>query len=179
MLSVMSKFIDSKNKKSFFQRLCKTLLSGDSSASRVDGQDDSNAADEGHAVGSNDSLIRVRIEPASAATKSQSLLGARIIEESVFIIGRKSGNMGHDSGGVDFSIRQVEPYTVSRRHCAIERFSDHVVVRDLGGKFGLLVNNERLRGQPDAVASIKLTKGVHGLILGSRESVMCFNLIIE
>ena len=179
MIPAMTKFVDSKGKKSFFQRLCRPFLSDNSSASLVDRQDDSNAADQDPAVHLNGSLIRVRIEPASAATKSQSLLCARIIEESVFIIGRKSGNAGHNSGDVDFSIRQVEPYTVSRRHCAIERFSDHVMVRDLGGKLGLLVDNERLGGQSDAVASVKLTKGVHGLILGPRESVMRFNLIVE
>ena len=60
-------------------------------------------------------LVQVRIEPDSAETKAQSMLKARTIESSVFTIGRRRGLVSNSPDDIDFSIRQVEPYTISRK----------------------------------------------------------------
>ena len=175
----MIKDVDSKNKEGFFQRLCKPFLASDSTRGDVANQaEPSSAGADGVSSQASGDLICLRIEPASEETRSQSLLAARSIEQPIFTIGRRSGSVGRNPDETDFSIRQVEPYTVSRRHCVIERASDHVLVKDLGGKFGILVNDKRVGGSSSAPESIKLTKGVHQLTLGPRESVMRFNLIV-
>ena len=124
-------------------------------------------------------LMNVLIEPDSSETKAQSLLKARSIEGPVFVIGRRCGFVSQAPEDVDFTIRQVEPYTVSKRHCSIERFADHVIVRDLGGKYGFLVNGQRIGGRADTPKSIKLIKGGYDLVLGPRVSTIRFKLIID
>ena len=123
-------------------------------------------------------LMYIRIEPASPETQSQSLLKARDIAAQTFIIGRRRGLVAHSADDVDFSIRQVEPYTVSRRHCLIERFADSVTITDLSGKTGLLINGQRIGGRSENLKSIKLCRGTYNLILGPRDSTVRFRLIV-
>lgn len=124
-------------------------------------------------------LIKLRIEPDSIETKAQSLLKARSIVDPVFIIGRRRGLVSKTPEDVDFSIRQVEPYTISKRHCLIERLVNSVIMRDLGGKYGFLVDGQRIGGRTNAPKSIELTKGSYNLVLGPRESTICFKLIVD
>jgi len=124
-------------------------------------------------------LVQVRIEPDSAETKAQSMLKARTIESSVFTIGRRRGLVSDSPEDIDFSIRQVEPYTVSRRHCSIERLEDCIILHDLGGKYGSLVNGQRIGGRATAPKSIRLARGQYDLVLGPRDSTFRFKLIID
>ncbi|MGJ8638020.1 MAG: FHA domain-containing protein [Opitutaceae bacterium] len=166
--------------------LFKRLFKSESGGTTVDGKtqdadldsDDSVRPDSSGATDS-DNLIHVRIEPSSEETKAQSLLRARDIEKPVFVIGRRRGLVSHSPDDVDFSIRQVEPYTVSRRHCSIERFEDSVVISDLGGKYGFGVDGKRVGGRSNEVTSMTLKKGEYQLILGPRDSSVCFKLIID
>ncbi|MFW2479407.1 MAG: FHA domain-containing protein [Lentimonas sp.] len=97
----------------------------------------------------------------------------------ILVIGRRCGSISKDTKGGNFSIRQVEPYTVSKRHCTIERLADSVIVHDLGGKYGLLVNDQRIGGRAINAKSIELAKGQHDLVLGPREGTIRFKLIID
>ncbi len=133
---------------------------------------------ESDATELNQSLISVRIEPASDQTRAQSLLRACAIETEVFTIGRKVGFVAQAPVEVDFCIRQVEPYTLSRRHCVIERAEDHITISDLGGKYGFLIDDQRVGGRPTAPKSIELKSGTYHLVLGPRGSSVCFDLIV-
>lgn len=164
------------NKKGLLRRLFKSVRP-DASAQFVRASDQHSDALSVKPLHAN--LVCVRIEPASEETRSQSLLAARAIKQPIFTIGRRSGLVGARAAEVDFSIRQVEPYTVSRQHCAVELSKSTVVVRDLGGKFGVLVNGQRIGGRSNAPTSIQLDKGVHLLVLGPRDSIIRFNLIVE
>lgn len=124
-------------------------------------------------------LVNVRIEPDSEETKSQSLLGARDIKVPVFTIGRRSGSVGQKPSESSFSIRQVEPYTMSRQHCELELHDGFVIIRDLGGMYGTLVNDIRIGGRSDNERSMKIESGTHTLVLGPRNSTMRFKLIVQ
>ncbi|MGJ8653258.1 MAG: FHA domain-containing protein [Opitutaceae bacterium] len=124
-------------------------------------------------------LIKVRIEPDSKEIQSQSLLSARDITTNIFTIGRRDGKVGQAPSNSTFSIRQIEPYTVSRQHCALELHPEFVLVSDLGSQYGTLVNGTRIGGRNKEQSTIKIERGTHALLLGPRNSTIRFKLIVQ
>lgn len=107
-----------------------------------------------------DELVEARIEPDSPEAKRQSLLKARYIDKQVYRIGRWDQNADHGSDAqMDWSIRQVEPYSISRYQCAIELTKDHIMFHDLGGRYGTVVDGTRIGGRPNTPISVRLEGG--------------------
>ena len=126
-------------------------------------------------------LFKVCIEPASARTKSQSMLTRSEIDaEELFVIGRRcSGGGRYDYTNSGFQIRDHEPFTVSKRHCAISITENGVLVEDLKSRFGTIVNGKRLGGSENNPRCMVLGRGEHDLVIGRRNSENRFRLIVE
>ena len=126
-------------------------------------------------------LVKVWIEPASAHTKSQSLLTRTEIEaDERFIIGRRGFGSGrYDYTRSGFQIRDHEPFTVSKRHCAVAITEEGVLVEDLDSRFGTLVNGQRLGAAEGKARRVVLGRGEHDLVIGRRSSQNRFRLIVE
>lgn len=167
----------SKNKRHKKESWCGRLLKSVFSANST--KQDPAISTEESSADSADSIVQVRLEPNSEESKTQSLLKARDITTPVFTIGRRSGELGHAPCESELSIRQVEPYTLSRKHCAMELNADFVLVRDLGSQYGTLVNGTRIGGRNTEESTMKLERGTHALILGPRNSTVRFKLVIQ
>ena len=125
--------------------------------------------------------VQVWIEPASERTMSQSLLTRREIEaEELFVIGRRGFGQGrYDYSNPGFQIRDHEPFTVSKRHCAISITDGGVLVEDLKSRFGTIVNGQRLGGAEGHPLTVVLGRGEHNLVIGRRKSENRFRLIVQ
>ena len=123
----------------------------------------------------------VWIAPKSAQAKRQSLLKERKMTGESLLIGRR-GSIGekHGLSPDDLLISQHEPYTVSKQHCAIEIREDGVWVRDLGSRYGTIVDDRQFGGRSeDAQFELKLEPGVYSLIPGPRGSRYTFTLTVK
>lgn len=125
--------------------------------------------------------FKVWIEPASARTKSQSMLARSEIEaEELFIVGRRGFGKGrYDYSNRGFQIRDHEPFTVSKRHCAISITAEGVLVEDLKSRFGTIVNGRRLGAAEGNPLTALLGRGEHDLVIGRRRSENRFRLIVQ
>lgn len=122
----------------------------------------------------------VYIIPASRETRSQSLLRKKRIDQPLFVIGRRSGHGFTDPQNIpDLLVAQTEPYTISKRHCALGIKEDGVHVIDLGGRRGTLVDDVRIGGRSDNPKELHVGRGEHSLVLGPRSSKLRFKLIVE
>lgn len=121
------------------------------------------------------------IEPDSELTHGQSLLARRKIESGVFLIGRRgSGYLSDTSPLPDFALPENEPFTVSKRHCELCVNEQGVVIRDLGSRFGTVVDGIRLGGsRRPKCTELLLEAGEHTLVIGPRDSDHRFRLIVE
>ena len=98
----------------------------------------------------------------------------------VFVIGRRRRYLDTpEAREVDLQIPDQQPFSVSRRHCAIELADSKVVVRDLGSRLGTLVDGVRLgEARGGAEVSVLLSRGVHRIVLGSKAAGLCLRLTI-
>ncbi len=176
----MSSILQTKQRRGIFGRMLASLYvdtggdvvadSGDSVAEQME------SAPE---VGV-DTLVKVQIQPDSPETKAQSLLQARSISKRFYTIGRTSGgDADYVANPVDFGIRQAKPFTISRQHCAIELGENSIKIKDLGGRYGTVVDGVRVGGRSDAATEVELARGEHHLIFGPRDSCFRFKLIVE
>lgn len=127
-----------------------------------------------------ENLPEVWIEPDSNAMRAQSLLKRCKIKQRTFMIGRR----GHISAATktripDFLIPEAEPYTLSKCHCVIQRQPSGVLIFDEGSRFGTKVNGVRIGGKSSNIHEVELGCGEHSLVLGRRDSVYRFRLIIR
>ncbi len=125
--------------------------------------------------------LKVVIEPASARTKSQSMLTRSEIETGeLFMIGRRGFGRGrYDYSKTGFQIRDHEPFTVSKRHCCISITGEGVRIEDLESRFGTIVNAQRLGGAEENPRTVLLGRGEHDLVIGRRNSENRFRLIVQ
>jgi pSer/pThr/pTyr-binding forkhead associated (FHA) protein len=165
-----------------FQRIFRDLFNGGGSRSNSSVRRDRDAPVPEFIVPAEELIncVEVRIEPDSPEAKKQSLLKSRSIDKRVYRIGRWDKNADRSSGPhMDFTIRQSEPYTISRHQCAIELAQDHIIFHDLGGRYGTVIDGARIGGRPNTPTSVRLEKGEHSLIFGPRCSTLRFKLIVQ
>jgi pSer/pThr/pTyr-binding forkhead associated (FHA) protein len=96
-------------------------------------------------------------------------------------MGRRSASRAYcyDMEPPDCLIAQPYPYTVSRRHCEIERLPDGVIIRDLNSRLGTIVNGERLRVFHGQYSQVSLGEGEHTLVLGKSDGQVGFRVIVS
>ena len=125
-------------------------------------------------------LIEVVVEPATDEMRAQSLLGARLVNQTVYSFGRRSASRTYyyEADTPDCLIAQDHPYTVSRLHCEIERLPDGLIIRDLNSRVGTFVNGERLRAKDGEYAEIELGEGEHSLVLGKPDGPIGFRVVV-
>jgi len=175
----MSRICHSVRKPGALRQLLSSLLSR-GPAALSPGQDALNElAKSVEPVEHAQSRFNLWIEPDSKKTRVQTLLRRRRIKEGVFVIGRRISVLDNGGAGApDFQIAQHEPYTVSKRHCAIESTNKGVRVLDLGSRLGTLVNGIRIGGPSAKRMEILLEAGEHCLIVGPPNSGHRFRLTI-
>ncbi|MFP4166351.1 MAG: FHA domain-containing protein [Opitutales bacterium] len=140
----------------------------------------SSIVEEVEPEGEEGSFPHVRIDPDSDETREQTLLRGREIRQRNFLIGRrKTGAEPNPEQLPDFIVCEHEPFTVSKNHCLIELVEDGVVVRDLGSRFGCVLNGEKIGGAKGMVAEKRLGAGEHTLVLGRKDGPYRFRLTIR
>ncbi|WP_269522321.1 FHA domain-containing protein [Coraliomargarita parva] len=126
-----------------------------------------------------DQSFQVWIEPISEKAKRQTLLKKRQLNDESLLIGRRGSIAELQPGDKDaYLISQMEPYTVSKRHCQLEVREDGVWLQDLDSRFGTYVDGTVLGGK-SGQKEICLEPGEHELIPGPERSNFRFKITVE
>jgi CRP-like cAMP-binding protein len=99
----------------------------------------------------------LRLKPAARELAQQMDADGIRITRLPFLVGRRSFPfLGEDeSTRVDLVLDDSRPYSLSRRHFAIEMHDGAYVVRDCGSRLGTIVNGARIGGKlPISVAPV-------------------------
>ena len=131
-------------------------------------------------TGADQRMPEVWIEADCPRAEGLRVCRRQRVVRPVFVIGRRRSYIDTpEAREVDLQIPDQQPFSVSRRHCAIELADSKVVVRDLGSRFGTLVDGVRLgeaRGRVEV--SLPLSRGVHRIVLGPNAAGLCLRLTI-
>jgi hypothetical protein len=101
-----------------------------------------------------------------------------VIGDLPFRVGRRSPNGSALKDSVHLQLADSRPYFMSRRHFAIERDAEGLIVRDCGSHSGTLVNGTPIgAAAPSDVAP--LTAGRNEIVAGKPESPFRFMVIVE
>lgn len=127
------------------------------------------------------SLLKIRIEPDSPEMRSQSTLKACVVEGRRFTFGRRGSRryVSPEAQLPDHRIANEYPYTISREHCELERREGAVIVRDLNSRLGTVVDGRRICCRKGRESEVSLGVGEYSLVLGRRDGVVRFRLIIS
>ncbi len=101
---------------------------------------------------------------------AQKMLGGSAIEITSFPfrVGRKGQSEKGSPSNVhknDLNLDDPRPHRISRNHFQIEHHEHHFLIRDLGSRFGLLVNDHPI-GATHRNKIQKLVKGENTLVVG-------------
>jgi pSer/pThr/pTyr-binding forkhead associated (FHA) protein len=95
-----------------------------------------------------------------------------------FRVGRRSSRDDAGEASADLRLEDTRPYTLSRRHFAIEAVDGDFVVRDCGSHHGTIVNGARIGGAlPESVAP--LFAGENSIVAGRQSSPFRFTLLVQ
>jgi CRP/FNR family cyclic AMP-dependent transcriptional regulator len=111
------------------------------------------------------------------ASKFDKDFGNQEIEKFPFRIGRVNDEDGSVFSSNDFSIRDRQPFQVSKNHCSIEREGDNYFVRDRGSTLGTIVNDIHI-GVHHGTLTVDLKQGENILIVGSQRSPYKFRVVL-
>ena len=98
-----------------------------------------------------------------------------------FRVGRQSARAGHggDRGApIELALHDTRPYSLSRRHFAIETLNGGYVVRDCGSHHGTIVNGSQIGGKL-TMSIAPLVRGENRIVAGRSLSPFRFTLTIE
>lgn len=128
-------------------------------------------------------VTRARIQPATPLCASRTAGGGDgvVISKFPFRIGRstiedKNGSTVFSAN--DYPLDDVEPFQVSRSHCAIEREGDSYFVRDRGSTLGTVVNGTAI-GVNYASLTCDLKKGENTILVGSHRTPFKFRVDLD
>jgi hypothetical protein len=121
---------------------------------------------------------QVRLFGANKHVQDQIGLDGIAVGELPFRVGRRSPNGSAQEESVHLQLADPRPYFMSRRHFAIERDRNGLVVRDCGSHSGTVVN-----GTPIGVKAERdvapLAPGRNEIVAGKAESPFRFLAIVE
>jgi len=123
-------------------------------------------------------LSELRLEPGGREIARQMEASGVRIATLPFRVGRRSLRGAFvDEGPVELTLEDQQPYSLSRRHFAIEARGVGFVVRDCGSHHGTIVNGVRIGGTlPVSVAALKI--GENRIVAGRAASPFQFVLTI-
>jgi hypothetical protein len=125
-------------------------------------------------------LSQLRLKPATRELFPQMDADGLRIANLPFRIGRSSSRRptAAEGGPVELALADQRPYSLSRRHFAIETRNGGYVIRDCGSHHGTIVNGARIGGEiPESVAP--LMAGENRIVAGRSTSPFRFVLTIE
>ena len=124
-------------------------------------------------------LSQLLLRPAARELARQMDADGLRIATLPFRIGRKSSRVSKgDDSPVELALYDTRPYTLSRRHFAIETRNGGYVVRDCGSHHGTIVNGTRIGGEL-ALSVAPLIAGENRIVAGRALSPFRFTLTIE
>jgi CRP-like cAMP-binding protein len=112
--------------------------------------------------------------------KATQALGGEEIEIRTFPfnIGRLSHLKSADIlDNNHLSLEEDRAFWISLNHCAIMHSGDSIMVVDRGSRFGTIVNDDLL-GSMSKQAWVKLSPGVHILVVGPKDGIYRFSLTV-
>jgi hypothetical protein len=119
-----------------------------------------------------------RLMPATPALVEQIGANGVPVLSFPFVIGREeTRGGGHGAHTVDLALQDHMPYNLSRRHFAIERDGDRLLVRDCGSYLGTIVNGTEIGGSRRH-HSATLQPGENAITAGKPSSPIRFSLTI-
>jgi hypothetical protein len=125
-------------------------------------------------------LSELRLKPATRELSQQMESDGFRIASLPFRVGRRSSRASSADDGtpIDLALTDTQPYSLSRRHFAIETRDGGYVVRDCGSRRGTIVNGTRIGGNlSESVAP--LNRGENRIVAGGPMSPFRFTLTIE
>jgi CRP-like cAMP-binding protein len=126
-------------------------------------------------------LSQLRLKPAARELYPQMTEDGVRIASLPFRVGRRSTTpiaSGDDTGPIHLALADDRPYSLSRRHFAIETRNGGYVVRDCGSHHGTIVNGARI-GREIAESVAPLAPGENRIVAGRASSPFRFLLTIE
>jgi CRP-like cAMP-binding protein len=124
-------------------------------------------------------LSQLLLRPAARELAQQMDSDGVRIATLPFRIGRKSSRpLEGDDSSVELALYDTRPYSLSRRHFAVETRNGGYVVRDCGSHHGTIVNGARIGGEL-AVSVAPLIAGENRIVAGRALSPFRFTLTIE
>jgi len=119
------------------------------------------------------------LHPAARELARQMDSGGMRIAPLPFRIGRKSSRpLEGGRSSVELALHDTRPYSLSRRHFAIETHNGGYVVRDCGSHHGTIVNGAHIGGAL-AVSVAPLIAGENRIVAGPALSPFRFTLSIR
>ena len=169
---------------SFFERLRNTneLLRRELESRKVTPREVHQLLEKGAAAGPHEAIHPVPKITLTPSTKEVRKAGAPeiiVLDRLPFRIGRRQAGEGADIlSANDLALRDHYPYQISRNHCAIERISSELVVRDRGSTLGTILNGAAIGTESEHMV-LPLRPGANKLILGAEDSTFQFNVQVD
>jgi CRP-like cAMP-binding protein len=126
-------------------------------------------------------LSELRLKPAGREVSHQMGPAGVRIAALPFHVGRRSARGAPedgDSARIDLVLDDSRPYSLSRRHFAIETVDGGYVVRDCRSHFGTIVNGAPIGGELPATIA-PLGPGENEIVAGKSASPFRFTLTID
>jgi hypothetical protein len=122
----------------------------------------------------------LRLSPDSRELSGQMHADGIVIAALPFHVGRRSSRVLPAGGDapINLVLSDAQPYSLSRRHFAIETRNGGYVVRDCASHHGTIVNGTRLGGRLKAPTA-PLLPGENRIVAGPPTSAFRFVLTIE
>jgi CRP-like cAMP-binding protein len=127
-------------------------------------------------------LSELRLKPAAREVSRQMNADGIRIASLPFHVGRRSvRGLPADDGGdapIDLTLEDARPYSLSRRHFAIEGHNGGYIVRDCNSHYGTIVNGSPIgAGMMDSIAP--LVRGENRIVAGRSISPFRFTLTLD
>ncbi len=122
---------------------------------------------------------QLRLLPSGEQTAVQIGGKGLEIEHFPFVVGRALADGEKKTGkNIDLALVDYPPYSLSRRHFAVDRLKGALVVRDDMSYHGTIVNGQMIRKNLAAQVA-PLTLGKNEIVAGRQNSPFRFTLVVD